>query len=111
MEWHHEPTGLTFYTEESVIIRAMSSDSPGPSPQPRTRELPEESRSSRSSWPSKIDVTLPVPHNIFPIMTRCDSPTPVWECDGFCRNKLSLGAEETPHVVSTLCAFHIGYKF
>ncbi|KAF7967801.1 hypothetical protein HWV62_32991 [Athelia sp. TMB] len=96
MDFHLGSHGLTFFTEQSVLIRALSIDSPKPSPNLRNQPLPGE---SRSSLPSKIDLEISIPAPFFPIMMRCDSPTPVWECDGYCRDRQQLHAAERANII------------
>lgn len=93
--------GMTVFTEESISIRASSIDSPKPSPRPPTHQLPSE---SRSSLPLKMDLSMDIsiPAPFFPIMTRCESPTPFWECDGYCRERVPLLTAERANVVSVL---------
>ncbi|KZP14178.1 hypothetical protein FIBSPDRAFT_1048949 [Athelia psychrophila] len=90
--------GMTVFTEESISIRASSIDSPKPSPRPLTHQLPSE---SRSSLPLKMDLSMDIsiPAPFFPIMTRCESPTPFWECDGYCRERVPLLTAERANVV------------
>ena len=99
MNFHLGSNGLTFFTGESVLIRALSIDSPKPSPNLRNQPLPGE---SRSSLPSRIDLEISIPAPFFPIMMRCDSPTPVWECDGYCRDRQQLHAAERANIVCYL---------
>jgi len=87
--WHHDHDGVRFCETDS-IIRTTSIDTVTP---PSRKRFPIESR----SWPLNPDCIPPVSSIIFP-MERCDSPTPVWECEGDCR-KYYVPTADAAHVV------------
>jgi hypothetical protein len=89
--WHHDHDGVSFCETDSRI-RTTSIDNVGPF-QPSRKRIPLETR----SWPLKPDLIPPVSSIFFP-MDRCDSPTPVWECEGDCNN-IYTPTTDAAHVI------------